>query len=93
MPLNEDTAFMWFSKSILPDYEISLFSRDNSLKGSRFNYYSYQELANLYKKGKGVDKDKKISKALKKTYEYYNRMSFDELYERFTTGKVGPPDK
>ncbi len=72
--INEKTAFEWFSKSLIPNYEESLFARfGNRSKSSHFESNSYYELAIIYKEGKVVEKDKQKAKELMnsfKTYKY-----------------------
>lgn len=69
--INEKTAFEWFSKSLIPNYEESLFSRytNNPLSTSFFDPDTYYELSLMYKEGKVVEKDGKKSKQLMNDYK------------------------
>lgn len=71
--IDEKTAFEWFSKSLLPNYEVSLFNRYNSpfssYAGSEFNARTYLELSYFYKEGKFVEKDVKKAKMLENIYK------------------------
>ncbi|WP_309614541.1 tetratricopeptide repeat protein [Flavobacterium sp.] len=70
---DEKKAFEWFSKSLEPNYTASLFSIESwYMKGSYFESDCYLELADMYRKGKVVAKDKDKAKAYEKSHEEYN---------------------
>jgi|GEM_PF-5397545 len=63
-------AFEWFSKSLMPDYKLSLFSRGTYYdKGSFFDKRSYYELSRMYKKGKAIQKDNQKAEELMNSYK------------------------
>ena len=65
-------AFEWFSKSLMPDYKLSLFSRGTYYdKGSFFDKRSYYELSRMYKKGKAIQKDNQKAEELMNSYNTY----------------------
>lgn len=73
----------WFTKSLQPDYEESLYSKslpynDRFYYGtcSYFDPSSYQEISNIYKKGKAVPKDK--GKAVE----------FESMYGRYSVNSL-----
>jgi TPR repeat protein len=77
---DEKIAFEWFSKSIQPNYEPSIYvkgTRSFHRDGSYFDEESYNELAKIYRKGKVVPKDKAKAKELKLLYESYDNDNND----------------
>jgi TPR repeat protein len=79
---DEKVAFEWFNKSLIPDYVESVYSRasmdyDVGLNTSYFNSKTYLELADIYKKGKVVPKDKDKAVEFELLYRHYiNKQKF-----------------
>ncbi|CAA9201209.1 hypothetical protein FLACOL7796_03655 [Flavobacterium collinsii] len=87
---DENLAFEWFSKSLQPDYQMSLFSKarynealDNpDHYSSYFEKGTYIELAEMYSDGKVVPKDKVKSAELENLYRnYINTQTFEYIYK------------
>jgi TPR repeat protein len=80
---DEKKAFEWFSKSLQPDYIASWYSKSKYYSnGSYFESNCYLELADMYRKGKVVAKDKDKAKAYEKLHEEYN--SYENRNKRMT---------
>jgi len=82
---DENLAFEWFSKSLMPDYRTSLFSQARYSEdldtpyhySSYFEKRTYIELAEMYSDGKVVPKDKVKSAELENLYRnYVNTQTF-----------------
>lgn len=77
--LDEKVAFDWFTKSLQPDYAGSIYSKADSYEyfSSQFNQQTYYELANIYRKGKVVPKDKEKANEYEfKAWKYENTQKF-----------------
>ena len=89
IPVDEMKSLEWFAKSIVPDYEESLFSTEKQnpinlndwiqtfikAKASYFHPDAFLQLANFYKEGKVVPKDKIKVQQLKLAFESYRNVN------------------
>lgn len=86
VPINEQKAFEWFSKSIQPNYRPSIFTIGArefgrlTSGGSYFEKDAYNELAEMYRKGKVVAKDKQKAKELEAAYKLAIS-NYDKVWE------------